>query len=1139
MTWAATRFGFSLSVIPGVLMLLTASCGTAGLGLSGSSEGGATRPGSGDGGRTGAKDATTDQGGGGSLVPDGGLLSSEGGPGQCVPRTCTELSATCGPMGDGCGGVIQCGNCTAPATCGGGGKPSNCGGNTSCIPKTCTDLGATCGPASDGCGGLVQCGSCAAPQTCGGGGTPSVCGGNSGCVPKTCTSAGIGCGPMGDGCGGIVQCGNCSTPETCGGGGKPSVCGDGLSDAGDSGGGSHCVPKTCTQLGIGCGPAGDGCGGQLACGSCTAPASCGGGGTPGVCGGTTGCVPKTCTQLGIGCGPAGDGCGGEIASCGTCTAPKTCGGGGTPGVCGGTNACVPKTCAQLGFNCGFAGDGCGGLLQCGTTCPAGESCGGGLTGAPGSPGVCGPTGGTGGACTGLCLKQVACTPSTVTTTITGTVYAPNGVDPIYNALVYIPNAAVSAFTRGVQCAPCSAGVSGSPLVSTNTGPDGTFQLQNVPAGVSLPIVIQVGRWRRQITIPAVTACKDTNTLQVNGTTLKAIGAACTTAAQCNSNSCTAGKCDPLFRLPQSHAEGDIPWTAIVTGNVDALECVLPKIGLLASEFGDPGPLATNPNRIQFFLGNGVAGAKYSGSTPTENSLWGTATPSINSYDMVLFACQGQANTETAQQTVVNFANAGGRIFATHYNYTWLNTSPATGTWVNPFIATANWTFNDKESFNSDPGTGLINTGFTDGQALAQWLQFTGSSSTYGQIPVNTLRWNFNSVVAPSTLWLNVNDTGGYGNVPLQYSFDTPFNPPAGTTECGRVVFEDYHVEDAEGAPYLPPTGGKTFPNECGTGAMTAQEKLLEFQLFDLASCVAPRTTVTPTCTPLTCGGQGFNCGPAGDGCGGQLACGTCTVAGQTCGGGGTPGVCGGTACAPVSCGTQGIQCGPAGDGCGNLQECGNCPNGQTCGGGGQPGKCGKPNCTPITCGSQGIKCGPAGDGCGNLLECGSCPTGEACGGTGHPGICGAPDASSCAPLTCGGQGISCGPAGDGCGGQLACGTCPSGQTCGGGGTPGVCGGTQCTPTTCAAQNLSCGPAGDGCGGQLACGTCPVNETCGGGGTPGVCGSSCVPATCTSLKQGCGPAGDGCGGLLQCGTCTAPNTCGGGGVAGQCGNSNAK
>ena len=147
MTWAATRFGFSLSVIPGALMLLTASCGTAGLGLSGSSEGGATRPGSGDGGRTGSKDATTDQGGGGSLVPDGGLLSSEGGPGQCVPRTCTELSATCGPMGDGCGGVIQCGNCTAPATCGGGGKPSNCGGNTSCIPKTCTDLGATCGPA--------------------------------------------------------------------------------------------------------------------------------------------------------------------------------------------------------------------------------------------------------------------------------------------------------------------------------------------------------------------------------------------------------------------------------------------------------------------------------------------------------------------------------------------------------------------------------------------------------------------------------------------------------------------------------------------------------------------------------------------------------------------------------------------------------------------------------------------------------------------------------------------------------------------------------------------------------------------------------------------------------------------------------
>jgi hypothetical protein len=46
------------------------------------------------------------------------------------------------------------------------------------------------------------------------------------------------------------------------------------------------------------------------------------------------------------------------------------------------------------------------------------------------------------------------------------------------------------------------------------------------------------------------------------------------------------------------------------------------------------------------------------------------------------------------------------------------------------------------------------------------------------------------------------------------------------------------------------------------------------------------------CTPTTCAAQNIQCGPAADGCGCMLDCGTCTAP-QTCGGGGTPGVCGG------------------------------------------------------------------------------------------------------------------------------------------------------------------------------------------------------------------------------------------------------
>ena len=42
-------------------------------------------------------------------------------------RALQAAGAECGPIGDGCGGLIDCGPCTAPDTCGGGGTPFKCG----------------------------------------------------------------------------------------------------------------------------------------------------------------------------------------------------------------------------------------------------------------------------------------------------------------------------------------------------------------------------------------------------------------------------------------------------------------------------------------------------------------------------------------------------------------------------------------------------------------------------------------------------------------------------------------------------------------------------------------------------------------------------------------------------------------------------------------------------------------------------------------------------------------------------------------------------------------------------------------------------------------------------------------------------
>jgi hypothetical protein len=759
------------------------------------------------------------------------------------------------------------------------------------------------------------------------------------------------------------------------------------------------------------------------------------------------CTPKTCGDLGYTCGPAGDGCGGSL-DCGTCTAPETCGAV-NPSQCG-APPCTPKTCASYGAHtCGPVGDGCGSVLQCGT-CSEPDVCGGLTAGQCGIP----------ASCTGLCLQQQTCSNPAVTTTITGIVYAPNGVDPLPNVLVYIPNAPVQAFTPGVACEQCSAGVSGSPLVSAATDTTGKFVLQNAPVGSNIPLVIQTGRWRRQTVIPTVASCVNT------------------TLPTCTAASAANGTC--LTSLPQTKAQGDIPHMAFATGSIDALECVLRKIGVADSEFTNPG----GTGRINLYVGfqgtvledipppNGVGlanyytalgGAQINSSTPTEDQLVGSLA-TLSEYDMVLFPCEeaemtmgagtlaGGGTTVYNQQTqanlglwqnlaagyqnnVIAYANAGGRIFATHYSYIWLYND-------SPFNGTAHWDVNqvDTSTGNFPPNqTGFINTTFPKGLELAEWLQNIGASSTQGQIALNTLRWDTTwgatqGVVAPAQEWMSIDDSQ-IGNVLMHYTFNTPV-AAAAANQCGRVLFDDFHVEAVTDTGALGVAGlddGVNFPNECAGGAMTPQEKLLEFMIFDLGSCVTPDV---PTCTPTTCVAQGFNCGPADDGCG-------------------------------------------------NLLQCGTCPAGQTCGGGGVPSQCGAPSCTPTTCAAQHIMCGPAGDGCGN---------------------------------------------------SLSCGTCPAGESCGGGGMPGVCGSGSCTPTTCAAQHIMCGPAGDGCGNSLSCGTCPAGQTCGGGGMPGVCGSTCVAKTCVELGYNCGPAGDGCGNQLNCGTCAAPETCGGGGVAGVCGGS---
>lgn len=64
----------------------------------------------------------------GQVCPSGtACMNGKCSVGSCVPRSCAQVNANCGPVSDGCAGILNCGTCTWPQTCGGGGTPSQCG----------------------------------------------------------------------------------------------------------------------------------------------------------------------------------------------------------------------------------------------------------------------------------------------------------------------------------------------------------------------------------------------------------------------------------------------------------------------------------------------------------------------------------------------------------------------------------------------------------------------------------------------------------------------------------------------------------------------------------------------------------------------------------------------------------------------------------------------------------------------------------------------------------------------------------------------------------------------------------------------------------------------------------------------------
>lgn len=397
--------------------------------------------------------------------------------------------------------------------------------------------------------------------------------------------------------------------------------------------------------------------------------------------------------------------------------------------------------------------------------------------------------GDGAPCQGLECFQVDCDGGG-TTSISGVVTAPNGTLPLYNATVYVPRGEVGPLPDGLACEQCDAELAGGALVKTLTDTEGRFVLENMPATEDVPVVIKIGKWRRQIVVPAVPACEDTPL----------------TTEQ--------------LRLPANQAEGDMPQIALTTGGSDPLECLLRKIGIDDSEFTNPD----GGGKIQLFAGGGGSSSYNDGTPfPSVTELWDTAE-SLSEYDVVLASCEGDqtpGNKGPAALAAMDaYTAAGGRMFAEHWHNYWFQNGAA------PLPDVAEW------EFQADLGniTADVNTSFDRGADLADWLVNTGASTTYGELPIVDAQHTLNSVDASyGDAWISQATTPA-GTPSVQYFQITTPLTAAPEDRCGKMVFSDIHVSSGDFT-------GSPFPTGCNTTELSPQEKVLAFMFFDIAACV--------------------------------------------------------------------------------------------------------------------------------------------------------------------------------------------------------------------------------------------------------------------------------------------------------------
>ncbi|HEX7507806.1 MAG TPA: carboxypeptidase-like regulatory domain-containing protein [Polyangia bacterium] len=451
------------------------------------------------------------------------------------------------------------------------------------------------------------------------------------------------------------------------------------------------------------------------------------------------------------------------------------------------------------------------------------------------------------------------------TTVSGTVLDPSGKNPVYGAVVYIPDQPdqIGDISQGPGnlCGRCVQ-PAGSPIAGAVTGADGSFTITRTPVGRQIPIVVQLGKWRRMSFIDINNACAD-----------NPIG-------------------DPdLTRLPRSRGDGkkaSLPRIAIAAGAADRLQCLLLRMGVDASEFTNPdGSGSVNLFNQPPALGSDPSGRYDLGvnsgaAFPDAAAFWSDLTQ-LAKYDVVLLACAGNQAatdptrtipnpiTDSAKASLVKYMASGGRVLGEHYNWAWIRSYPpksdgqASTSVPSPLASdVASWfPYVDAADASSSavPANTTaqvrVDTSFSKGKDFARWLVAAKATPELGILSLvgDVKRTAIDELAgAPSAQrWLYQPASPADPTGAAAYSHYLSFNLTSSgqvvdrastdaTNLCGRFVYTGLHADVGDTSTHASDLAddkakAAPFPSCCAAGDLNPTEKAMEFMVLDLSACL--------------------------------------------------------------------------------------------------------------------------------------------------------------------------------------------------------------------------------------------------------------------------------------------------------------